>query len=127
MDDPTLLRFTTLSLDIITILAILIFFCKFFLIKEKTPGLYMMFILCILDLNYPLFNFLATIIASDQQHEPFYGYIRTGLNRLCLWWSAIMAVYCYAILTLKKSISPQKFMINGGIFCLIASSICPLM
>ena len=127
MQDSTLLLFFSLSFDFLTIGAIFLFLFKFFRIKEKTPGLYMMLVLCILDLNYPIFNFFVTVIVSDKQQQPFYGYTRTGLNRLCLWWSAAMAVYCYMILTLKKSVNPKRFMVFGGLGCILASLICPLM
>jgi len=116
-----------LIIDWIVILTSVTFFCKFAKTRNKLPGLYMIFILCILDVSYPVINFFATILVWDESSATQFGALRTGLNRASLYWSTTIAIHCYLILVKRKSLKSFQFMVIAGVCNLLASLLCPVI
>jgi len=126
-DRHLLVKYVGLGIDLIILIASMTFFYKFAKTRNKLPGLYMIFILCILDLSYPILNSFATLLVLDEASATQFGALRTGLNRASLYWSTMIALHCYLILVKRKTLNSFRFMILGGFCSILASLICPLM
>ncbi len=127
LDRHLIVKYAHFGIDLTILFASLVFFYKFAKTRNKPPGLYMIFILCILDMTYPILNSFATLLVWDEMSATQFGSLRTGLNRASLNWSMMIALHCYLILVKRKTFDSFRFMVFGGFFSLLASLICPIM
>lgn len=126
MTQDDIVRYTGWVTDLITAVCALKFLYSFRNLKERTPGLYMVLILSISDLAYPITNMFRLTFQNGLNGDFFYP-LAVYIYRFSLYWSTIIAVFTYFVIAKKKTFDPDRFIIRGAILCLCASLLCPLM
>jgi len=108
-----------LVIDIITIISLLSFLRSFLSTKEKNYGLYMILILNISDLAYPITNLLTIFLSKNPQNLKIIGPMVVSIYSFFVVWSAAFAIYTYMLL---KSIHQGSFF-NYKCFMFLAITI----
>jgi membrane-associated HD superfamily phosphohydrolase len=114
------------TLDIVTILATIAFFCSFRKIEEKNDGLHMIFILTTVDLLSSLFNLLEIFILQGPSDVNFVASTETILFRFSLFWSAAIAIFVHLAYKQYWRYTVRAFLIWAFIICLALSAIYPI-
>jgi len=127
MSEALILRIEGWATDAITITASIIFLWSFSKIREKTHSQYLILILCLVDLLFPIAHMARLILPSTDTLDNYFFYISVGIYRFSLYWSTAIAISSYIIIIGRTSYDTKKFTISAFIICLILTSYCPLM
>lgn len=107
--------------------ASLIFFYRLIRLRERTTGHYMIFVLTLSDLAFPMMNMLTTTILQGKVTDSVLYIIAVWVYRFSLYWSTAIAILTYLILAESKIINSRGFFIKSIIGCFVTSLFCPLL
>ncbi len=122
-----MLEISDLIIGSITMIAAITFFCSFMKLKERTHGQYMILVLCVVDLIYPIMNILTTIFVRSEDSAAVFGCLGIYIFRFSLYFSTAISIFAYFILQQKQSFDPYRFRRYSVIICVILALFCPTM
>jgi len=125
--EALILKYEGWATDIVTTTASLIFLWSFFKVHEKTHSQYMILILCLIDLLFPLVHMARLIFSKPDSNTDAFFYTSVCIYRFSLYWSAAIAICSYIIIIGRKTFSTKKFTIISFFICLVLTTYCPLM
>jgi len=106
--------------NIIIIAASFIFLSKFTALKQKNYGLYMILILAIADLTFPLTNIIQLFV-----HNPTIENILNSLGltiyQFSLYWSMVIAFFVYLVVKGESLFNPKIFISRALVLCTLFS------
>jgi len=111
----------------VTIIASMIFLKSFQKTKKKTPSLYMIMILSIADLFFPITNVAVLLFMRSEETATLFFVIESFLYRFSLYWSTALAILTYLILSKGISFKAGTFMKRAFIVSFGLAFICPSM
>jgi len=128
--DLTPWEFSTLSIigwaiNVTVTVSSFIFLRSFSKLREKTNSLYMILILIVANLLFPL----TTMIIEPFTETDYKVFLPLGVGfyRFSLCWSAALALFSYLILVKGKTLDIEYFMRRALITCLLFSLLCPIL
>jgi len=127
VDNSNLIQIVGWTADLLIIFCTIPYIRKFRKLEEKTHGQYMIFILCISNLVYPITNIVRFIFLQYGFSDDNFYPITVSSFRFSLFWSAAIAFFSYLILVKKSIVDAQKYIGRALTFCLLATLICPTM
>ena len=127
MQDADLIQCVGWIADFLIIVCTIKFIMTFRKLDEKTYGQYMIFILCIANLVYPLTNIAKFIVTEYGFSDDNFYPITVSSFRFSLFWSAAIASYSYLVLVKKHIVDTPKYMRQAFFLCCCATLICPTM
>jgi len=113
--------------NVVTLIPALIFFVSFKRQRNKNSGMYMIFVLSIGDLTFPIISMLAMISIFGMEVSKSLPIFSVGLYHFSLYWSTAMAIFCFKILSQKEFISDRRFIILSLVWCSVLSFLFSLM
>ena len=126
MGHETYFRIQAWATNLLIIFFASIVLLRFTKLRDKTAGLYMILILTISDLLFPLMNILTIQFVNSFQSAVIFGSISSFINRFSLYWSAAIAIYTYQILT-SRNFDENKFIKKSLIVCCSVVAAFPLV
>ncbi len=126
MTQDDIIRYAGWTTDLITATCAIKFLWSWRNLRERTPGLYMVLILSIFDLLYPITNMFRLTFQSSNSGKIFYP-IAVYIYRFSLYWSTVISIFTYYVIAKKKTFDPDNFIKRGVLICLGAALLCPLM
>lgn len=111
-------------LDVLIIIASGLFLYSFIKLSDKNYGLYMILILNISDLIYPVMNLLVTICVKSQFSANIFAAFSEFLFGFGLYWSTFIAILIYTVLNWRAIVNPKLYMITA--FSVSVGVILPL-
>lgn len=100
-------------LDVLIIIASGLFLYSYIRLPEKNYGLYMILVLNISDLIYPVMNLLVTICVKSQLSANLFAGFSQFLFGFGLYWSMFIAVLIYTVLNWRAIVNPKLFMVTA--------------
>lgn len=114
--------------NFITTIAATKFIWGFLKLKDKTASHYMILILTLSDFGYPLKTMLDYLLIKDLDSAYMMSYVGTFVFQWKLYWSTVIAIFTYSLLTGRKSsFSPKSFIYKSLLICTILAFACPIM
>ena len=111
----------------VTIIASIIFLKRFKNTKKKTTSLYMIMILSIADLFFPITNIAVLLFMRSEGTATLFFVIESFLYRFSLYWSTALAILAYLILSKGISFRESTFMKRAFFLSFGLAFICPSM
>ena len=113
--------------NIIIVLASIVFLLKFSKIKTKNYGLYMILILNLADLSFPLVSILTHFFVNKPGVANFLAACGDLMYRFSLLWSTAIAYFLFLVVRNQKIFDPKKFLSRSFFFCFSVTTIYSLM
>jgi len=111
----------------ITIVASIIFLRSFQKSRKKTSSLYMILILSIADLCFPIVNVAVLLFMRSQSTATLFFVLESFLYRFSLYWSTAFSILTFLILSKGVSFSTSTFMKSAFVLAFGLAFICPYM
>jgi len=109
-------------IDFCIAVASLAFIYSFSRIRQKNYGVYMVLILAISDLLFPIMSAFLVLLPNDQDEVvSAFASLTTGVYMFGLLWSTNIAIFVYVIYNYKKPFNPRLFLIHSFLCCLVVS------
>jgi len=106
--------------NIIIIIASFIFLSKFIALKGKNYGLYMILILNVSDLTFPLTNIIQLFV-DNPTVETILSSMGPAIYRFSLYWSTAIALFVYLVVQGERLFNPKIFVIWAMVVCTLFS------
>jgi len=126
MSDPIYFKIQAWATNILIIIFSAIVLLKFTKLREKTGGLYMILVLTIADLSFPVMNALTIEFVNSNDSALLFAAISSFQNRFSLYWSAAIAIYTYQILV-SRDFDEKVFIKKSFIITCAIVSIFPII
>ena len=108
--------------DFFIAIASLAFIYSFSRVRQKNYGVYMILILAISNLLFPLMSACLLILPTSQDKIVFaLAALSAGVFGFGLLWSTNIAIFVFWIFNYKKPFNPRLFLIHSFICCLAVS------
>ena len=117
MSADDILRIIAWTANILTIIVSFIFLICFYRIKGKTAGLYLVLVLSLSDLTYPLLNALTMFFVNGQTAAVVFSAVGVSIYHFSLFWSTVMAIFCYFVLDYRRSVNIKAFVTSSVLCC----------
>ena len=106
----------------------LIFLFHFIRLRTKSTGMYMILVLTLSDLSFPLMNMITNfVVGTGEINENALYITAVGMYRFSLYWSTAIAVFSYLILAENMIFTGKKFLLYSLLICGILSLFCPCL
>jgi len=135
--DDVLPLWISLSFSILIFLVFFFYLTRFLKLQDRNYGFYMILVLCLSDICYPLISLFTIGIGQDNTEEYAYiiGPIAMAINGFNIYWTAVLSIYTYLVikstinlsLKSKKGFSYTKFSLAAGGISLLLTSIFPIL
>ncbi len=113
--------------NVIIVLASIVFLLKFSKIKSKNYGLYMILILNLADLSFPLVSILTHFTANTPGVANFLAACGDLMYRFSLLWSTAIAYFLFLVVRNQKVFDPKKFLTRSFVITFSVTIIYSLM
>ena len=123
--EAQLFKILNWTINTMIVLASSIFYYRFFKLRERTTGHYMIFVLTISDLIFPAMNMLTTTVLQGKVSDDILYLIAVAVYRFSLYWSTAIAIFSYMILAQTGIINSRSFFMKAFLSCLILTFFCP--
>jgi len=113
-----------LVVNIISVLAFLIFLCKIIRTSQKNYGFFMILILTVVDLSYPVIKIITIYFAKNPIPISLLGDITQGMQGFKLDWNAAFSVYTFLVyqsFMQKRLFNFKKFMFLALVICILTT------
>lgn len=108
--------------DFFIAIASIVFIFSFSRIRQKNYGVYMILILAISDLLFPIMSACLVILPNTQDQIVYaLASLTAGVYEFGLLWSTNIAIFVYVIYLYKKPFNPRLFLIHSFLCCLAVS------
>jgi len=108
-------------------LASLVFFLNFARAQNKTYASYMVLILNISDMTFPVMSILMALFNNSTSLNEFNSAFGPSTYRFSLYWSTAIAYFVFLVVKKKILFNPKRFIIYALVLCLILSSLFCIM
>jgi len=122
-DHVDYLKVIAWTANTLTIIVAFVFLINFSRIKEKTASLYLVLVLSLSDLTYPLLNTLTMQFVNGQTAAVIFSAIGVSIYHFSLFWSTIMAIFCYCVLDYRRSVNIRAFVTSSVLACLTLATL----
>jgi len=113
--------------NIIIVIASAVFLSKFSRIQTKNYGLYMILILNIADLFFPLLSILTELFGHTPGIANFLALCGPTMYKFSLLWSTAIAYFLFLVVRNQKIFDPKKFIYVSFLWCFSISVLYSLL
>ena len=126
--DITIFKGTTWTINFLIIVSTAIFFVHFIRLRAKSIGMYMILVLTLSDLSFPLMNMITNfIVGTGEIYEKSLYITAVAMYRFSLYWSTALAIFSYLILGQMLTFNGKKFLLYSLLICAICAFFCPAL
>jgi len=108
-------------------LASIVFFLNFTRAQNKTYASYMVLILNMSDMTFPLMSILTELFKSSISFNEFNCAFGPSTYRFSLYWSTAIAYFVFLVVKKKILFNPRRFILYALIICLLLAGLFCIM
>jgi len=110
----------------LSLIGTFVFFRSYRKRREKSTSMYMIFVLSIADLLFPIMNIIVLLFLRDEKSAIVALILEIFLYRISLSWSTCLAISTFLILCKELVFNAKKFMFRGFFASFAFGIICPI-
>jgi len=111
----------------LSLIATIVFLRSYRKRRDKSTSMYMIFVLSLADILFPILNITVLLFLRDEQSAVTALIFEVFLYRFSLNWSTCLAISTFLILCKELVFNAKKFMFYGLFISLAYGFICPIM
>ncbi len=127
MTHDQILQWIAWTTNGIITLASIVFFLNFTRTQNKTYASYMVLILNMSDMTFPLMSILTELFKSSTSFNEFNCAFGPATYRFSLYWSTAIAYFVFLVVKKKILFNPRRFILYALILCLFLASLFCIM
>jgi len=113
-------------IDFLILISSLVFIISFLKMRDTNHGVYMILILSISDILFPLLNLYLKLFDAKGAIN-IVAPASAGIYQFGLLWSTSIAIFVFVIFKYKNPFNPRLFFIHSFLSCIVVSMIVVIM